>query len=152
MAGPPREVVYAGPLLVMERPRHSRAVYRRHLPWCLAAWSGLIVARWIPLPSGISWCPFLRVTGIACMFCGWPRSFVAISQGAWATVLFNAPLVLLLYGGVIIVALAHSAAIIAGRLVYPGPWMMGFIRKHVWWVAAVLVLLQWIYRLFHLPV
>lgn len=91
-------------------------------------------APWIP-------CGFLAITGYPCPFCGTTRAFLAAGHGAWRAAWLESPL-----GAVLFPA--------AGLLLVWSVWRLargGSERLHLprsaWWIAAVAVAANWIYRL-----
>ena len=132
------------------RPATRRQCGRRHLPWALLAWGGLVAGWLFPFRELGPLCPFLRLTGWSCMFCGLTRAFAAVSQGAWPWAWQRAPIVFLIYLGVWGVALIHTAALLTGRCLFVGPRLAPYGRWP-WWLGlgGSLLLLNWIYRLYH---
>lgn len=123
-------------------------VRRRHLPWATVGWAVLLLSAFLPYQDTIALCPFLRLTGWPCMFCGLTRSFAAFSKGAWGWAWRNAPLAALVYAGVWGLAVGHTWALIRGRLCYPGP-RLASRRAPLYTAYGIggLLLLNWIYRI-----
>ena len=92
-------------------------------------------------------CPFLTVTGLACPFCGFTRSFWAISAGDWTFATINSPLSWLLYA-VVVILFAWNAGCLLLR--NPNTFLLSLTRNQAnraAKVALALLLLNWIYRL-----
>jgi hypothetical protein len=138
------------------RPQSYRDVVVNHMPVALVAGIALLLSCLVPLHLlPLLPCTLLRITGYPCPFCGFTRSFWALSAGDWNFALYNYPLAALLYGIIALVFVWNAGALIFGvkitRGFAPGfrrlkgfsclkiRWIMGFI--------SVLFLINWIYRL-----
>lgn len=129
------------------RPNSYWDVIVVHLPFAFAAGLLLLVPVWVNLQSlSLIKCTFLSFTGLPCPFCGFTRSLWAISAGDWHFALNHCPLSLGLYTLVALSFVWHSAALIMGIKL-----SSGFHRllkwNFLWWIVAVLFLLNWIYRI-----
>lgn len=94
-------------------------------------------------------CTFLRLTGYPCPFCGFTRSFWALSEGNWSYAIMNTPLSIVLYLLFIGIFIVNIMALIKGIRVSRGDFLR-FNRRKTKWVLTViflLVLMNWIYRL-----
>ena len=92
-------------------------------------------------------CPFLTVTGLPCPFCGFTRSFWAISAGDWIFATINSPLSWLLYAVVVILFAWNAGCLL---LQNPNAFLLSLTRNQAnraAKVALALILLNWIYRL-----
>ncbi|MFH1475994.1 MAG: DUF2752 domain-containing protein [Verrucomicrobiota bacterium] len=129
-----------------------RTVLAHHLPWTLIGGGVLLAAAILPLDR-IPWtiCTFRRLTGYPCPSCGLTRGFVAMAHGQWLAVLHTCPLAALLYAATAFVFAVNAAALLCGVRLIPGlcfKW-----RARAWMVLlcffGLLVLLNWLYRLFY---
>ena len=118
----------------------------------LAALTGipLLASFLLPLDSlPLMSCTFLWLSGYPCPFCGFTRSFWAISAGDWAYGLWNAPLSGLLYVGGVVVLIWNAIALVAGVRIRRGPALQFKRLKTSWIIAFIsaLFLINWVYRL-----
>jgi hypothetical protein len=130
-----------------ERPARYGAVIERHLPWALVAglvWlATFIPLRWLPIQP----CTMLKWTGVPCPFCGYTRSFSAISAGAWHEAILNAPLAPILYLLMAGVFIWHVAGLATGHLIRRGPALSGRRLTILLVILGLLALGNWLYRL-----
>jgi hypothetical protein len=121
-----------------------------HVPIVLAAGLVLLLPILVPLEYvPFRSCTFLHLTGYPCPFCGFTRSFWALSEGNWVYALHNCPLAVPLYGIGGLTFLWNAAALLSGfrMRALPLPRLGPRGARWVWvWVSA-LVLLNWGYRL-----
>lgn len=118
----------------------------RQLRWLLVAGGGVAVLIAALVPLGVigkfHTCMFRQLTSYPCMFCGMTRAFLLMAHGdiagAWHISPLGVPLFLVLLG-----ALGWGiACLVTGkRLLIHLPWRWVFAG------LAVLVLVNWIYRL-----
>lgn len=120
---------------------------RVHGPWALVSGMGWAATFFIPYETSFRFCGFLRLTGYPCMFCGWTRSFGALSDGAWAFAVSNAPLVLALYAGMVALFFWNTTALVSHRVLVPSWWLRIRGSRWAWALMAALILMNWIYRL-----
>ena len=137
-----------GPLVSVVRPDVRRKVVRAHAPWCFLSGLVWLLSLFIPYRNPAQLCGFLRWTGYPCMFCGLTPSFAALSQGAWAFAVQNAPLALALYAALIAIFFWNGIALIAGVQLGPGSRVRAIPRMFWIIVGTTLVLLNWAYRLY----
>ncbi len=118
----------------------------RQLRWLLVGGSGaaLLIAALVPLTliGTFHACPFLRLTGYPCMFCGMTRAFMAMAHGHVAGAWRISPLGVPLFLATLAAFFWGTAGLVTGRkLLLRWPWR---------WIAAVgaiLLVANWIYRL-----
>jgi len=142
-----------GLLWNVERPGGGyRSVLAHHLPSALIAGGVLLAVAILPLdriPYTI--CTFLRITGYPCPSCGLTRGFVTMAHGQWLAVLHACPLAALLYAVTALVFAVNTAALLCGVCLTPGLWLKW--RARTWVVLlcffGLLILLNWLYRLFY---
>jgi hypothetical protein len=121
-----------------------------HLPLFIVTAVPLLISFLIPVHLiPVRACTFLRVTGYPCPFCGMSRAFQWLSHGHWRQALLQCPASLFFYlvvwGGFV----WNGMALLTGRRLYPGRWA-AMLRRHwkpVFILVALLVLSNWIYRL-----
>ena len=138
------------PLASWLRPSSYWTVTVYHLPLALIAAAALVLPYCVSLKKlPLIPCIFHYLTGYPCPFCGFTRSFWAISTGHWDAALTNSPLSIAVYLTVWMVFLFNSGALLTGVVLTRGPALRlaaGYRRKAV---TAVLTLLaaNWIYRI-----
>jgi len=132
------------------RPQAYGDVVVNHMPVALVTGISLLLSWLVPLHLlPLLPCTLLRITGYPCPFCGFTRSFWAISAGDWSFALYNYPLSALLYGIIALVFVWHAGALIFGVRITRG-FALGFSHLKIRWVmgfVSVLFLINWIYRL-----
>ena len=132
------------------RPSSYWTVAVYHLPLALITATALMLPYCVALKQlPLIPCIFRYLTDFPCPFCGFTRSFWAISAGHWNVALANSPLSLAVYLTVWVVFLFNSGALLSGVVITRGPALRlgaGYRRKAV---TAVLTLLaaNWIYRI-----
>ncbi len=132
------------------RPSSYWTVAVYHLPLALITAAALALPYFVSLRQlPLMPCIFHSLTGYPCPFCGFTRSFWAISTGHWDAALANSPLSLAFYLTVWMVFLFNSGALLSGVVLKRGPALRlgaGYRRKAV---TAILTLLatNWIYRI-----
>jgi Protein of unknown function (DUF2752) len=132
------------------RPRSYWDVAVHHLP--LAAISaGALLLPHIATPGQLPLipCTFLRLTGWPCPFCGFTRSFWALSTGHWSYALANCPLALGIFLWVVLMFLWNGAALVFGVVLQRGPMLQlpPALRPKMTRIVILLFLLNWFYRL-----
>jgi len=122
--------------------------YGTRLALILIAGIPLLLTFMVPIKGLLLFeCPFLTVTGLPCPFCGFTRSFWAISAGDWTFATINSPLSWLLYA-VVVILFAWNAGCLLLR--YPNTFLLSLTRNQANRAAKVtlaLIWLNWIYRL-----
>ena len=129
------------------RPDSYWDVVVAHLPLTLITGIALL------LPHSVSYdilplkkCTFLSLAGYPCPFCGFTRSFWAISSGDWGFALNNAPLACLAYMATALLFAWHLTALSMGLRVVSGlSWLLK--SHYVCWLIVGMVVLNWAYRL-----
>jgi len=91
-------------------------------------------------------CTFLYVTGFPCPFCGFTRSFWALSAGEWYFAVRNCPLSLGVYGLMAIFFTWHSTALLLGVKMKSGLYPL-FKSAYTWWIIGAMFFLNWVYRI-----
>lgn len=81
------------------------------------------------------------------MFCGFTRTFAAVSQGAWGFALRNAPFAVFLYVGMVAAFVWNLWPLIDGKPKYAPRLSKIMESPATWIIVAILVLLNWAYRL-----
>lgn len=141
--------------LNVERPGGAggfSTVLARHLPPAVLAFGVLLAAALLPLDRiPYTLCTFLRITGYPCPSCGLTRGFVAMAHGQWLNVLHTCPLAALLYAATALVFAVNTAAILCGVRLTPGRWLTWRARSWVvlLCICGLLILFNWLYRLFY---
>ena len=132
------------------RPSSYWTVAVYHLPLALITAVALLLPFFVSLKQlPIIPCIFLHLTGYPCPFCGFTRSFWAISTGHWDVALANSPLSLAVYLTVWTVFLLNSGALLSGVVLTRGSALhlgAGYRRKAVI-VILTLLAANWIYRI-----
>ena len=141
----------ANPLFSCSRPRSYWDVAGTHLPFALITGTALLLSHLVPrslLP--LKACAFLHLTGYPCPFCGFTRSFWAVSEGDWAFAVWNSPLTCLLFIIATLLFAWNAAGLLLGVKIVRGKifrlkpvqarWAMVF--------GALLLFLNWGYRLY----
>jgi len=132
------------------RPGSRRDGGGLHLPIALIADQALLLSALVPLDYvPFKTCTFLHLTGYPCPFCGYTRSFWALSRGNWAYAMYNCPLSVPVYGIVVFHFLWNAVALLLGLRMRtnPFPRLRPGIAPWVWVSVSVLVALNWAYRL-----
>ena len=86
---------------------------------------------------------------LTCPFCGFTRSFAAITAGEWGYAFQNSPLSFLLYAAVLLVFLWNAAALVFRVRLVRGRHLR-WSRRRLGMTAvlgALLILANWLYRL-----
>ena len=95
-------------------------------------------------------CPFLNITGLPGPFCGFTRSIWAISAGDWGYATVNCPLAWLLYAALVSVFAWNAGCMLLG-IKTTRPYILSLTRvqaNRAIGIAIVLVVLNWLYRLY----
>ena len=131
---------------VWAKPDSYWDVVVAHLPLALITGLGLVLSTWVPCDSlPLKKCIFLQLTGLPCPFCGFTRSFWAISAGDWHWALCNCPLSMGVYGLAAALFVWNSAALLLGVRMKSGFYGL-FKSTYTWWIIAALFFLNWVYR------
>jgi len=121
-----------------------------HLPLALVTGIPLLMSFLLPLNLlPLLPCTVLQLSGYPCPFCGFTRSFWAISAGDWTYALWNAPLAVPVYLIFVAVFVFNATALFGCiRIKRGNAWRLSS-RQTRCLVAfiAVLFLINWIYRL-----
>jgi len=118
-----------------------------HLPIALITGLGLLLPHLVTcdiLP--LKKCTFLYLTGFPCPFCGFTRSFWAISGGAWHFAARNCPLSLGVYGLMAALFAWHSTALLFGIRMKSGFYPL-CKSVYTWWILGGLFFINWVYRI-----
>lgn len=121
-----------------------------HLPWALVTGIPLLMSFLVPLQFlPLIPCTLFRFTGYPCPFCGFTRSFWALSAGDWTQALWNYPLSGLLYVLFAVGFIWNSAALIGGIRIKRGRALRLSPRqtRYLFAFISVLFLINWMYRL-----
>jgi len=107
--------------------------------------SFLVPLKYVPMIP----CTFLQFAGYPCPFCGFTRSFWAISNGDWAFAVYNYPLAGALYVLIVLVFAWNMAGLVLGKILIRGRALrLNPGRMKLLVVSAILILiLNWAYRL-----
>jgi hypothetical protein len=121
-----------------------------HLPFAALSGAALLLPHLATLDRlPLIPCTFLHLTGRPCPFCGFTRSFWALSSGHWSYALTNCPLALGVFLCVAILFIWNTAALVFGVVLQRGPALQlppAYRRKTT--VAVILLfLINWTYRL-----
>jgi hypothetical protein len=132
---------------VWTRPDSYWDVVVAHLPIALLTGLGLFLPTWVAYHTlPFMKCTFLYVTGFPCPFCGFTRSFRALSAGEWYFAVRNCPLSLGIYGLMVIFFAWHSTALLLGVKMKSG--LYPFCKSvHTWWIIGAMFFLNWVYRI-----
>ena len=116
------------------------------LRWLIFSASSVILlaAAFVPLSliGQLHICLFRRLTGYPCMFCGLTRAFIAMAHGDIPTAWHIAPIGVPLFLATVAVLLWSAASLFTGRplnIQIPWRWILP--------LGAILLLINWIYRL-----
>lgn len=134
-------------LWTIRRDVSRRESLRAHLLWALLTGLAWALSFVIPFQTPLRLCAFLRWTDYPCMFCGFTRSIAAISQGAWAFALHNAPAALVLYLVMVGAFVWNSAGLASGAVIVPGRAFHRLRPSVIIIALSAVVLANWIYRL-----
>ena len=132
------------------RPQSYWDVAVAHLPPVLLSGIPLLMSFLLPLNLlPLVPCMVLQVSGYPCPFCGFTRSFWAISAGDWTYALWNAPLSGFVYVIFVSVFILNAAALLAGfRIQRSNAWRLSSRQTRcLITFISVLFLINWIYRL-----
>jgi hypothetical protein len=136
--------------IVWYRPQSCWDAAVVHLPWALITGIPLLMSFLVPLHIlPLIPCTLLRFTGYPCPFCGFTRSFWAMSAGDWTYALWNFPLSGLLYGLFAVGFIWNSVALLGGIRLKRGRAIRLNSLKNRYLIAflSVLFLINWVYRL-----
>ncbi|MCP4669103.1 MAG: DUF2752 domain-containing protein [Deltaproteobacteria bacterium] len=139
-----------GAVFSWNRPPSYWDVVGVHFPLALASGIALAVSMWVPFRLlSLVPCTFLQFTGYPCPFCGFSRSFWAMSGGDWAFAFRNCPLACLMYMGTAIVFAWNMAALLLGLRIARGRFLKLGRGLVPWFIGAssALLVLNWAYRL-----
>ncbi len=139
-----------GTLFTLRRPSSYWGVLVYHLPLGFASALALALPYLIPLQHFPAVpCTFLSLTGIPCPFCGFTRSFWAISHGELWIAVVNCPLSLVVYLVVLVCFIWNAYALLSGVLVFPGSFFsaMAVKKKLIVTVVCLLFAGNWLYRI-----
>ena len=118
-----------------------------HFPIALVTGLGLFLPLWVSCRSlPLLRCTFLAVTGFPCPFCGFTRSFWAISSGDWYYAAVNYPLSLGIYGLTALFFAWHATALLLGIRMESRACQL-YKSPITWWVTGALFFLNWVYRI-----
>lgn len=132
------------------RPQSYWEVAGTHLPLLLLSGIPLLMSFLLPLNLlPLLPCTVLQVSGYPCPFCGFTRSFWAISAGDWTFALRNAPLSGFVYVIFVSVFMLNAAALLVGLRIKRGKkWRLNSRQTRcLITLISVLFLINWIYRL-----
>jgi len=131
-------------------PRSYWDVVGTHLPVALVTGIALFLSNWVSnnlLP--LKYCTFLKLTDYPGPFCGFTRSFSAMSEGDWAFAVNNSPLACLVYIATALVFSWNTTGLLVGVKIERGR----SLRLRPGWarwatvIITVLLILNWLYRL-----
>ncbi|MEM7392236.1 MAG: DUF2752 domain-containing protein [Verrucomicrobiota bacterium] len=123
----------------------------RHLP--LALVPGLLLFASLIIPYQIvpiRICAMYRWTGVPCPFCGYSRSFAAITDGQWAWAWQNAPFAFVFYALTVIALFWNLAALLSGYCIARGSALRMTTPRRACFVILFFlagILANWTYRL-----
>ena len=132
------------------RPPSYWDVVGAHLPLTLVTGIALFLSKWAPIDHlPLKPCTFLLLTGYPCPFCGFTRSFWAMTHGDWAFALSNCPLICLVYIGVVLVFAWNATGLFLGVKVSRGRFLRLRTGRARWGIIIIVVsfTLNWAYRL-----
>ncbi len=122
----------------------------KHLIPALASGAVLLLAN-LPLGEVLPdrWCLFAALTGLPCPFCGFTRAASAMAGGDWALALSISPLTAVLYVLAALILAWHGSALLLGVRLEPVPLLRAGTGRGtaLTWLATLLLLLNWTYRL-----
>ena len=133
-----------------EKPESYGDVFGRHFPFALGPALILIASALIPYQS-ITYriCVFRKLTDHPCPFCGYSRSFSAITDGHWVWAFHNSPFTVVLYGLTVVLLVWNVVPLLTGYRLLRGPALQ-FPSRRFWtliWVFIGFLVLNWGYRL-----
>ena len=137
-------------LVSIFRPHTYWDVVAVHLPLSVFSGIALIASYFVPtdlLP--LRSCIFLELTGYPCPFCGFIRTFWAVSAGDLGFAVSNCPLGFLIYIVAVIVFFWNAIALLFGIRIERGRLLKIFHGRTNWVVCVIvsLFLINWVYRL-----
>jgi hypothetical protein len=138
------------PFISWIRPPSYWDVVGAHVPLALVTGVVLFLSKWAPIDYlPLKTCTFLLLTGYPCPFCGFTRSFWAITHGDWAFALYNCPLACIVYVGVILVFAWNGAGLFLGVKLSRGRFLRLRTIRARWGIIITVVslTLNWAYRL-----
>jgi hypothetical protein len=136
--------------LRLDRHAGLRQAARRHLPWAGMLLAPLLAASLLPVPGPTDgvFCALRRITGFACMTCGFTRAFVKMVHGDWCDALRDCPLGAILPLTVVLALSAHLAALLLRvRITWTPPFLTRRQRGLALAALAGLAVANWAYRL-----
>lgn len=90
---------------------------------------------------------FKQVTGQPCMFCGYTRAFQHLARLDLLPALEDNPASVVLFFFMLTVAIWNLLALMSGKLLLPGRWLIPANRRRTFVGIAIFFVLNWIYRL-----
>lgn len=132
------------------RPSSYWDVVGAHAPLTLVTGIVLFLSKWAPIDHlPLKPCTFLQLTGYPCPFCGFTRSFWAMTHGDWTFALYNSPLACIVYIGVVLVFAWNVIGLFLGVKISRGRFLRLRPGRARWgiFIIAVSFTLNWAYRL-----
>ncbi len=132
------------------RPPSYWDVVGTHLPLAFITGLALLIPHLVShdlLP--LKQCTFLGLSGYPCPFCGYTRSFWAMSAGEWTFALYNCPLACLLFITTEVLFAWNAAGLLMGLKLSRGRFLRLKPGRGLWVVLiiSILLVLNWAYRL-----
>ncbi len=138
------------PLISWSRPHSYWDVVGTHLPIAFITGLALLIPNLVShdlLP--LKKCTLLGLTGYPCPFCGFTRSFWAMSAGDWTFALYNCPLACLLFITTELLFAWNITGLLMGLKLSRGRFLRLNSVRSSWVVgiSGILLALNWAYRL-----